>query len=355
MVVMKIGTQTIIFLIIAVFFFGCKPLPKENRASTQKQRAGHVIINLPVVETHEKIDGARGDIVYTLKPVLSWDCLMQSGITGYELVISKSSDFGSIDINRNIPVSGECSFTIDVDLTDKTIYYWRLRAKNNEKKGPWSKIRKFSVDFSFIPPPPKLKNPLQGAKDYPLQPTFEWFYEPRATEHQIEVSDSDSEFKDKKAIVISSNISGTLFVSNVKLDPGKTYFWRVRSLRAGVPGSFGEIRKFTTIADTLPPKIEVISATEIITQQVPAFFDMKVIAVDEGNPAVGTQKVEFYVDNVNACVLQSADNKTGIYRCGLNGLSEGIHKIIIIAHDKIGNKTQLPVDLKVTVKKNQKK
>lgn len=350
----KIDIRGIILLFVVVIFSGCQSLSKERSSLAATRQSKALKGKFPIVETLEQIEGAKSSIVYAKRPVLGWDCLQMPAITAYEIVISKNQDFSDFVVQQDILVSGQCVFKVEAELEDKAVYYWKVRAKTNKENGPWSDIRQFNVDFSFIPSPPKLKNPLPGAQNYPLQPTFEWFFEPRASEHNIEVSEGDPDFKDEQKKVFSDNISGTLFVSRVRFKPGKTYFWRMRSIRAGVAGSFGEIRKFTTISDTLPPRIEVVSAVDILAPRIPAVFDMKIIVVDQGDPAVGTQKVEGYFNDKSIPVTMISE-KDGSYACALSSLTEGLNRVTVIAYDRIGNKTLLPVDLKVTVGKARQK
>lgn len=342
----------ILLLFIAAYLFGCQSLPKANISAVGVKQEQSYSTGIKAVQTHKNIEWAKGGFSYARSPILSWDCLKQPGIIGYELIVSRIHDFSRIDIQQYLPISSKCGFKLDTGLVDKMTYYWRVRAKSNNKYGPWSKSRMFRTDLASIPSPPKLKNPVSGAQNYPFQPAFEWFGEPLATEYFLEVSEGNSDFSDDKAIVVSEKVSGTLFMPQVRLKPGKIYYWRMSSLNSDTSSGFGEIRKFSTIADMLPPKIKVISDTSFTVERIPAVIEVKVLAVDQGNPAVGVEKVEFYLNRQLSC-LSSKVLQDNTCSCVIKGLSAGVNKVMIAAYDIIGNKSETPAN--ITIKFIRKK
>jgi hypothetical protein len=326
------------------------------------KKAAGVSLTPPQVITSENIGKAKGDIAYVTRPVLHWEPISNGDILEYELNVSRDKNFMANDIQRTISDKGQCSFACDEDLLNKTTYYWRVRAKNNNGYGPWSQSRSFYVDLFILPPPPVLVSPIDGAKNCLLQPTFAWESVPVATEHNIQVSEEDPVFSSEGLLPVVGTTAGTVFVPQVHLKPGKFYYWRVRSIREGIPGAFGQVRSFSTINDTVPPVIKFFSNTKIKAAEIPAKAGMKAVVTDRGVAPTGVEKVLFYLGGSNPGVAtKSSEPNTYAYQ--MEGLSEGHTTINIVAYDRVGNKAEVAVDVTVErikvspakVSKNKKK
>ena len=93
-------------------------------------------------ETVGGLSPADNSIVTTTTPTFSWTAVPNA--IGYELQIAGSEEELASSKAENVT---ETSYTPKLPLTDKQIYYWRIRAKDNgEEYGEWSITQTIRVD-----------------------------------------------------------------------------------------------------------------------------------------------------------------------------------------------------------------
>jgi hypothetical protein len=91
-------------------------------------------------------------------PALSWNA--SSGATAYELQVSTASNFSGTAISETD--LDATSYTA-ADLSNKTKYYWRVKAKNDAGASAWSGAWNFTtVESGTTPPPPPPGDALEA-------------------------------------------------------------------------------------------------------------------------------------------------------------------------------------------------
>lgn len=92
-------------------------------------------LNPPLLKSPENLSSNL-----SLEPILEWHGV--KGANSYHVQVSTTSDFSSTAYNQDkisepsVNVSG---------LSESTLYYWRVRASNDQKTGEWSDIWRFTT------------------------------------------------------------------------------------------------------------------------------------------------------------------------------------------------------------------
>jgi hypothetical protein len=198
---------------------------------------------------------------------LSWTAV--TGARGYQVNVSTSATFATTVALETVVVSGVTT-TNATALSPNVRHYWRVRALLDPATSPgaaatadaWT--RWSSGADSFIAGAgavgvaiPGLTTPVLGVSGYAdtdSQPTFVWTAVTAATNYEIQVS-TDGTFAVAGSIVIDRTGANRLgnqlaYQDATSLQPGTTYFWRVRSYISGtaVTGAFSPASAFRTVA-----------------------------------------------------------------------------------------------------------
>ena len=172
---------------------------------------------------------------------LTW--LSTEGAADYHLQVSKLEDFSSIDIEQeNIDAT---SWTYE-GLDYNTVYYWRVRATDDDVAGSWSQIWQFTTGSSLTAP--ELLSPEDNATEQATVLTLSWNATDGAEKYHINVSltedFSDILFYDKEVTETSEEISG--------LEYSSTYYWRVYAANTDDHSLWSDVWNFTTQAEPVP-------------------------------------------------------------------------------------------------------
>ncbi|MBE2280665.1 MAG: hypothetical protein IAE91_09750 [Ignavibacteriaceae bacterium] len=160
-------------------------------------------------------------------------------VLGYRIQVSTTPNFSSI-VYENLNVT-DTSETIG-NLNFNTDYFWRVSAKNEFNFGEWSNTWQFRTEQDK-PSTPAIISPADFSQNLINPINLRWSSSLRASSYQIEISE------DLFVNIIYSNTkiginSTTETVSN--LQPGKTYYWRVRALNSGGSSEYS-IARFSTL------------------------------------------------------------------------------------------------------------
>lgn len=224
--------------------------------------------------------------VAPLRPTFRWEAV--EGARKYHIQIA-DFDFeaiGTFDWSRCIVNDMEVrgtSYRISSELSTGK-YYWRVRAYKDHWK-PWSWTQSFEVI-----PYPKIEDadycvftrPSNGSVVYPPRQEFMWcfsaldYYPASYFYFKFQLSNDES-FRNilfEDIINICAHVSGgsiTLakITPPIDLDPGQTYYWRVRledsdsptrmrELGIVLPGEWSDVRSFTT-APSPPARVFLIT------------------------------------------------------------------------------------------------
>ncbi|MFC1937129.1 hypothetical protein ACFLWY_01055 [Chloroflexota bacterium] len=179
---------------------------------------------------------------------LDWETLEEA--TSYEWQLDHDAGFS----DEPAPSQDETkasSARIAV-LEPATTYYWRVRAIE-PMLSPWSDKWSFTTSFGSEATGPSLLYPEAGASGLPIRPVFQWNAVAGAEGYELIVSTRP--FLDNPVIlkVDTYALPGTAWESNISLDYGTTYYWKVRAISADTRSEWSAVGAFTTEA---PPAEE---------------------------------------------------------------------------------------------------
>ena len=190
---------------------------------------------IPVLAT--PADGATGIAVTT---TLNWTAV--AGATTYHIQVSAVPGFTAIFVDDSTLT--ETSRQIG-PLSNSTVYYWRVSAKNAGGTGLYSLPRSFTTIVA-LPAVPTLVSPPDSATNIQLTATLAWNVATDAAGYHLQVS-TVSAFT-TNLIDDTSLTSTTSSVSSLALNT--TYYWRVRSKNVAGYSAFSNAQRFKTIITT---------------------------------------------------------------------------------------------------------
>jgi len=194
-----------------------------------------------------------------------------SKATAYEVNIALDPDFtstvnidglGSGDADPFCEVGG--SFNVMALIAPGnhfqpgTTYHWRVRT-DLPLTGVWSEARSFTVQPGAAAVP-TIGSPANGTQTADPNPAFSWSPVSGAKKYEFQLAVSTN----FATPLFSDTIAETGIRPAVKLDPGTTYFWRVRAIDP-VEGDWSTIANFTVAVEAPPPPPPV----EIVTTPPP--------------------------------------------------------------------------------------
>ncbi len=174
-----------------------------------------------------------------------------AGTQTYDLDLSTDSTFKTlIRFERNITATK----VIYGDLAENTMYYWRVRGKNNEGISEWTTIHYFKTGY-VRPSVPVQLSPEKGAKKLDTKVTLCWQAANKAIEYHLQVSETP----DFQKFVIDVNTIKDLCYEVDKLKIGTEYYWRVAAINLGGSSGFSPIWNFKTAPLAPNEKINLVS------------------------------------------------------------------------------------------------
>jgi hypothetical protein len=123
----------------------------------------------------------------TINPTLSWNSI--SGASSYRLQVSLSSVFSTTIIDQSNIIYTSLSLT---NLSNNTLYYWRVNATNISGTSDWSDIWKFTSDIGTFVEPVVSNSSIILKQNYPnpfTQLTTIEFYIPKPSQVEINIYD----------------------------------------------------------------------------------------------------------------------------------------------------------------------
>jgi len=220
----------------------------QNSSGTQRgsiQSFTSLVQSPDVVSLSSPADGATGQPVSLL---LSWSPAARAATYGLQL--SASSTFASAIVDDSTLTT---TSRLVGPLSNNTLYYWRVCAKNAGGVSAWSSLRSFTT-VVIIPVAPTLITPLDNDVNASVSPTLNWNAVTGATSYRLQLSTA-SDF----AATVSDQ-SGLTSTSRTvtSLANGTKYYWRVNASNAAGAGPYSATRSFTTFVSA--PSAPVLSS-----------------------------------------------------------------------------------------------
>ena len=209
--------------------------------------------------TPKLIAPVQSGVNVPLNPLFQWETI--DGAEKYEIIVANSTAFTNpvISLVGNNALIGNV-WQCDITLGYNTTYYWKIRGISSTSFSFWSGIGVFKT----IPPLAAPVQPLAGKKvtlvsppdkeiEVGLQPVFEWSPVAAADRYELLVSSNLSFTNAEIAKIGLNSVNGTIWQSDIQLEPGKKYFWRVRGSDGKDFTAWSDVYSFTTIL----PKIKL--------------------------------------------------------------------------------------------------
>ena len=187
----------------------------------------------------------------SVNPTLSWSCSGQgSAISYYELYVH-SSDYSYDECFY----PNQSSYTIPSSktLSNSTLYYWRVRAYDNNGQYTWGPLWEFTTEAAPLPPTtPSNPSPPDYATNVSVNPTLSWSCSGQGSAisyYELYVHSSDYSYDE----CFYPNQSTYTIPSSKTLSNSTLYYWRVRAYDNNGQYTWGPLWEFTTQAGNQPP------------------------------------------------------------------------------------------------------
>ncbi len=274
---------------------GYSPWSDEWKFTTESVDLDAPLLSSPANET----------IIYADAVTFEWDEVF--GASGYDLELSVDENFESSvssfsTDNTEWDVSG-----LPMDYT----FYWRVKATDASKEGPWSEVWSFTVQEQSLDSP-TLVSPENNTDNMdPEQVTFQWSTVEGATNYTLEVS-LDDVFE---SIFFSSTTeSATEDVNDFQCET--VYYWRVRANNEETESDWSDTWSLTTTSCT---GVDLINSNTVTLYPNPA---NDYIMLDYPNGL--NEDVDLKIFSINGVLVYSSTYKQNI-RVNIENLATGVY------------------------------
>jgi peptidyl-prolyl cis-trans isomerase B (cyclophilin B) len=157
----------------------------------------------------------------------------------YELQISATPDFATL-----VQKDSTTALTANARLHQSGLneYYYRVRASNGGRRGPWSETRSYTTGIATA----ALGSPLNGTTNVARPVTLVWNRALGATSYRVQVSNS---LGFGTLLADQAGLTDTTYTVE-GLDPGVRYYWRIQATDGAGDTTVSPRWNFTTSATT---------------------------------------------------------------------------------------------------------
>ncbi|MFA5795483.1 MAG: DUF2341 domain-containing protein [Candidatus Brocadiia bacterium] len=189
-----------------------------------------------------------------------------NGASSYTIYFSANQDFSTYSIYTSTGTS-----CLVGGLNTSTVYYWKVRADNNDGSSGWSEVRHFTTQPP-LPAQTTLVSPVDEATRISTDPVMKWNASEFSLTYSMQVS-TDSQFNN--LVLNTDNLVGTTKAIS-GLNTNTVYYWRLRGVGSEGIGSWSDTWSFTTIPATPAQPVLLTPVTGITGIALPVTFTWQV-------------------------------------------------------------------------------
>jgi hypothetical protein len=177
-------------------------------------------------------------------PSLYWNAALRA--TSYSITIALDSDF--INMVVDTPGLVNTSFTMINSLSNKTKYFWHVRATNAGGAGDWSEVWRFKTVSKTLQTP-SLVRPGNTKQGIEIPVLLQWNKIPDTARYSVQIA-LDGAFTKELLILDTIGVNDTSLLVSV-LKNYTTYYWRVKAVNTIGSSNWGNGFFITIIAPPL--------------------------------------------------------------------------------------------------------
>lgn len=210
------------------YFWRVRALNSKDTSSWSSIRSFTTILAKPILNYPENNSYSNG-LVDTLK----WDKV--SLAADYLVQISTSQLFSDIFILADKLSNNQIIIN---NLSNNSVYYWRVKASNKNNSSDWSDI----WHFSTIMESPRLIYPKNDTLNIPISLKLTWNNVFGTNNYLVQISENP---KFEGELFVNSFVQGNSYdIENLRND--SKYYWRIKAVRVADSSNWSEIWNFTT-------------------------------------------------------------------------------------------------------------
>jgi hypothetical protein len=226
----------------------------------------------------------------SIAPTLTWGAV--SAAHSYRVQVSTNSVFETtIADDSTVTVTSKAI----TGLSNNTVYFWRVNAKNAGGTSAWSTVFNF---YTAVLNTPTLLTPANTAIGIATTPTLTWETIYGAATYRVQVS-SASTFA-TTVVDDSTPTIGTKAVTT-NLSNGMTYYWRVNAKNAGGTSGWSLSYSFTTVV--------AVPASPVLVSPVDSLKVSSSVELAWGT-VTGASTYRVQVSSVSTFASTSTDDST---------------------------------------------
>jgi hypothetical protein len=209
-----------------------------NSSGADTSAYAHLKVNVPpsAPTLSSPANSATGIAV---SPTLTWNAV--TGAATYRVQVSTASDFSTGIVSDDSTVTAASKAL--TSLTNSTLYYWRVNAKNAGGASAWSTPFSFTTIIAASGVP-VLSSPANNATGVAVNQTLTWSAVTGTVTYRVQVSTA-SDFS--TGIVVDDSTLTAVTKALSSLTNSTLYFWRVNAKNAGGTSAWSTAFSFTTI------------------------------------------------------------------------------------------------------------
>ena len=157
----------------------------------------------------------------TLLPTFEWTSIEISESYNFEL--ATDPDFTNIAITMNLL---DTIYTVEENLLEDTLYYWRVNAMNTEHTSVWSETWMFQTGFDKV----FLVSPEDSIVNFSLDSSLIWRVHTNASAYRYKIQIAiDEHFTSASIIETAETTIDTTYLPT-QAEVNTNYYWRVQAL-----------------------------------------------------------------------------------------------------------------------------